>query len=453
MPWLGNTLALTRDGYHNTFERWVEEYGPIYRVSMPGRKAVVVSDRDAIKTVLRSRPHAFRRMSSIQPVLDEIGLDGLFSSEGERWKVQRKLVQAAFAPKVVRAAFPRIKTVTERLLALWRGVAARGQAHDIGADLMRFTIDVTAIIAFGEDVNSLEKGPDEFRKHLEHVFPVAFARMFLPVPYWRLVKLPRDRAMERGLEVVRGKVFAYIERARQALKAEPERADNPTNMLEALLAARDEDDPTLRLSDEEIWANAMGILLAGEDTTAHTITWMLHHVAADPQVQRRWQAEADTALGEARTMPGLEVAPKLGYIAGAVNETLRLRPPGPFLMMEAVGEQEVHGVRVPAGTAVILMVRSAATDPAAFTGPRLFDPGRWLASDAPAHHEPGASMPFGFGPRICPGRSLGLLEASSVGAMVARNFDLDPVGGGAVEERFHFTMAPEGVRLRLRLRP
>jgi cytochrome P450 len=64
-------------------------------------------------------------------------------------------------------------------------------------------------------------------------------------------------------------------------------------------------------------------------------------------------------------------------------------------------------------------------------------------------------MPFGGGPRLCPGRYLALLEIKMVVSMLFRNFEIDSVAtadGSPVEERLPFTMEPVGLRMKLRER-
>ncbi len=62
-------------------------------------------------------------------------------------------------------------------------------------------------------------------------------------------------------------------------------------------------------------------------------------------------------------------------------------------------------------------------------------------------------MPFGSGPRLCPGRTLALLELRVALATLSRSFTLERVGErAAVEERFAFTMYPRKLRVRLRHR-
>jgi cytochrome P450 len=66
-----------------------------------------------------------------------------------------------------------------------------------------------------------------------------------------------------------------------------------------------------------------------------------------------------------------------------------------------------------------------------------------------------AAMPFGAGPRLCPGRYLAMLEMKMVIAMLFGGFELESVAtpdGKEAREHLAFTMAPVGLTLRLRTR-
>jgi cytochrome P450 len=125
----------------------------------------------------------------------------------------------------------------------------------------------------------------------------------------------------------------------------------------------------------------------------------------------------------------------------------------PFISLEANEDLVVGDVMVPKGTWIDVMTRLPALDPKHFAEPLLFRPERWLPEQAHATHVGSVSIPFGSGPRICPGRSLALLEMRIVLAMLVRCFDVERVGSPEdVRERSAFTMSPEGLRVRLRQR-
>ena len=103
----------------------------------------------------------------------------------------------------------------------------------------------------------------------------------------------------------------------------------------------------------------------------------------------------------------------------------------------------------------MLLMRPAATDERYFPSPQAFDPARWLADEAPSRAASSAkrvAMPFGAGPRLCPGRYLAVQEIKMVIAMLLGGFDIERVStpdGGEPREHLSFTMAPSGLRMRL----
>ena len=133
---------------------------------------------------------------------------------------------------------------------------------------------------------------------------------------------------------------------------------------------------------------------------------------------------------------------------------MRLRPVAPFVVLEANQDVVIADVAVPKGTWISLHTRSPALDARHFGDPLAFRPERWIdASATGGAHEPSTHIPFGSGPRICPGRSLALLEMKVVLAMLFRDFEVERVGRSEdVTEIFAFTMAPGGMRVRLRRR-
>ncbi|MGL6109287.1 MAG: cytochrome P450, partial [Rubrivivax sp.] len=139
-----------------------------------------------------------------------------------------------------------------------------------------------------------------------------------------------------------------------------------------------------------------------------------------------------------------------------MHETMRLKPVGPFLPLQALHDTVVGDVAVPAGSVVISLLRHDSVDDAFVPEGKAFKPERWLGEGGLS---PGSakriSMPFGAGPRMCPGRYLALQEMKMVLLTLLTRFDIDSVGtehGGEPAERMMFAMAPVGLRMRLKVR-
>jgi cytochrome P450 len=450
LPLVGNVHQVRPQTMHLTAERWAEEFGPIYRMDLGPRRVVVVSDADVLNEVLRERPEGFRRWSEIETITSEMwGTPGVFSAEGEDWRRARRLAVTALNSNHLQRYFEIVSACSDRLRRRLEPAAREGRPIDIGESLSAFTVDVTSWLAFGHDLNTLERGDGELQGHLHRVFHMTNRRLFAPLPYWRWLKLPADRALDRSLAELRPAVRAFMDQTRERIAARPELRDSPENFLEGMIAAQENDGA---FSDEEILANVFTLLLAGEDTTSHTMAWTIWELARTPDVQARWAEEAVEVLGEERFPSEYETVEQLRYGEGVVRESMRLKSVAPVTGLEPLADTEVAGVRVPAGTRILLLHRLAGLNEV--DRAREFRPERWLEDDdgleAPSQK---SFLAFGAGPRFCPGRNLAFLEAKTALGTIARNFEveLDP-DAAPVTELLGFTMSPRGLRVRLRER-
>jgi len=125
-----------------------------------------------------------------------------------------------------------------------------------------------------------------------------------------------------------------------------------------------------------------------------------------------------------------------------------------FLALQALTDVTIDGLQIPAGTPVTVLLRPKGMEEGEFTDAAEFNPDRWLdyaPGKNPQHHK--AFSPFGGGPRLCPGRSLALLEIKMAVSMICRHFDmLRTEPDKNIEERFVFTMMPQDLMISLRPR-
>ena len=162
------------------------------------------------------------------------------------------------------------------------------------------------------------------------------------------------------------------------------REENPSDdLITELLTLEFEDvsGTVRRLTREEILTFLVVIAGAGVDTTGRLFGWM-GKVLCDHPDQRR------------------EIAEDRSLVGNAVEELLRYEPPGPHVARYVPADVEYHGITVPAGSALLLMIASANHDERRFADPDRFD----------IHRNIGQHVTFGYGAHYCLGAALARLE-------------------------------------------
>ena len=455
LPILGNALQIDSTRLHLVAEAWSRKYGEFYRFRIGRRELLVTTSHEAIAAILRDRPDGFQRNSRLSQTAKKMGFGGLFSSNGEHWRRQRPMVMSSFDPAHIKSYFPALVRVTQRFAGRWRRAATAGASIDLQADLMRYTVDVTAGLAFGVDINTIESEEAVIQNHLDKVLPALYARLMSPFPFLHALK-PKNWTMPKHLRALQRAVDGFITQARERMARDPSLRTHPTNLIEAMLAARDTEGSGL--DDQVVAGNVLTMLLAGEDTTANSLAWMIYLLSRHPDAMRRARDEVRAVIGANQVPTQYEQIGELRFIEGCIHESMRLRPVAPIMINEAVRDSVIAGIEIPKGQLVLCLMRPSATDERHFPNAQTFDPARWLADGSagkPASSAKRVAMPFGAGPRLCPGRYLAMLEIKMVAAMLLSNFEVKSVttpDSGDVQEYLALTMAPVGLQMRLSVR-
>jgi cytochrome P450 len=461
LPLLGHAHLIRPARMHLQLEQWARELGTPYRFCIGRLQALVIDDPEVAHTVLRDRPHGLTRASMFRPIFAELGIDGVFSTEGDDWLPQRKLIMGSLAATNFRGFFPTLRGITERLHRRWQRAAAAGEVLEMTQELIRFTVDATSALSFGEDPNTLEQDGNVIQQHLAAIFPAIMKRTLAPVPYWRWLELPADRRLDRHLAAVHAYALERIAKARERLAAQP--GAEPNNALEAMLVQVDQ--PGSGFTDEVVVANVLTLLLGGEDTTAHSLAWTMMYLAADPALQQRMHEQALALLGDEAVCAAHEGVRELEAFEHLATEATRLRPVAPFLGLAARRDMVVGDVAVPQGTQVMTLFRPAQISPRHFGEPMRYDPMRWQrgrgghgghgsdGGEAGLVHDPRAFLQFGAGARVCPGRHLAGVEMRLVLSMLLKHFEIElACDPGEIDEVQNFTMTPSKMPVRLKPR-
>lgn len=442
---LGHLPQFKADNKHQVLERWVKESGDLFQINFVGKKFVVSADPEMNQEILKLRPEKFSRFFKINEIMEEMGIVGVFNSEGETWKRHRKPTSEALNLKKVNGYYPIIQHKTAQLLQKWNTLT--NTPIDIQKELMKYTVDITTAIAFGYQLDTLNDQNDALQQHLEHIFPMINERITAPIPLWRYYKQQKDKDLATALEAIEKVVQRFIDEAKIRLADNPELQEKPTNFLEALICEQEREG---HFSDKEIFGNVFTILLAGEDTTSNSLSWALYYLAQYPEVVNKVREEANEVYGLNELPDSYKLLSKLKYANAVAQEAIRLKPVTPNLYMQANEDLIIKDLAIPKNTVIMLQNKVAQTSDQYFTNPDEFVPERWLKNGCPMHdkHSPEMIKAFGGGARFCPGKNLALYEMIVSISSICKQFDFKlAVAPNDVREKFSFTMYPENLSI------
>lgn len=392
------------------------EYGDAVRVVIGPKKLYIFNHPDHAKHVLADNAANYHKGIGYVESKRALG-DGLLTSEGELWRKQRRTIQPVFQHKRIARQADVIVEEAAKLVARLRSFEG-GSSVDVLEEVTGLTLGVLGRTLLDADLGAFESIGHSF----EHVQDQAMFDMETMgmVPIW--LPLPKQRRFHRA----RADLTRIVQLLVDERQANPRAAgdDVLTRLIES---TSQETDP--RVADQRMRDELITLLLAGHETTASTIGWTLFLVDQHPEVAEKLHAEAVSVLGD--RLPTYEDLHHFRYTTMVLNEVMRMYPPVWILTRRAVGEDEVGGYHVPAGSDVLICPFTLHRHPDYWDSPDVFDPERFnpdVTTSRPRY----AYIPFGAGPRFCVGNHLGLMEATFVVAMLFRDLKLTRIAGHKV---------------------
>ncbi len=399
-------------------ERNFALHGDAFRLFSPAlqRHLWVLSHPDHVRHVLVDRNANFTKGVGIDRVAILLG-NGLMTSEGDAWRMQRKRVQPSFHRSIIATWMPHLHAANDVIAAKWAIAAAQRAPVNLTQDMSEVTLDVVLRALFSDDLGRLTSGADGNPFALltdDTQRNLAFAYKFR-----QLGTLILDEVQRRRRAGIRhNDIVSQLIDARDRQSAEP-------------------------MTDRQLIDEIMTLIVAGHETTASSLNWFWYLMTQAPDAAQQLHAEVDAA---GRDRPGYDDLGNLTYTRRAIDETLRLYPPGWLLTRRSVAPDTIGEFWLPGGTEVLISPYLVHRHPALWTDPDRFDPDRFLPDVASGRNR-FAYLPFGLGPRACIGEHLALVEMHAHVAMLARRFTLELVPGQGIERE-----AQVNLRTRLPLR-
>ena len=358
--------------------------------------------------------------------------NGLLTADGDTWRLQRRSLAPLFSPRQVAEFAPAMQKVAaatvERL-----GHRRDGAVTDVGELMSRMTLEVLEQTLFSQ---GLGRAPSAFQKAVTSYFD-SFGRLdpldligapaFLP-RFGRLRGRPALKFFETAVDAIIDSRKALLNKGGEA----------PHDLLTLLLGAKDP-ETGLGMPEPDIRANIVTFIGAGHETTANGLTWTLYLLSQSPEWRERAEKEADETFDPERPA-SLE---KCQVLRAVFDEALRLYPPAAILSREAIADDEILGVPVPAGTVIVVSPYVLHRRRGLWENPDAFDPSRFLG-ERRERIDRFAYIPFGAGPRVCIGMAFAIQEAVIVLANLLRTFRFDLVEAHPVMPQQRVTLRPRG---------
>jgi cytochrome P450 len=431
---LSTILTLRR----NPIEIWGE--ADFVRPFSIGRSVLGVRgaahDPAAVRHVFLDNAANYRKDALQLRVLSPGLGNGLLTADGDAWRLQRRSLAPLFSPRQVAEFAPAMQRVAAATVDRL-GRRRDGAVADIGELMSRMTLEVLEQTLFSQ---GLGREPSAFQKAVTGYFN-SFGRLdlldligapaFLP-RLGRLRGRPSLKFFETAVETIIDNRKALLDKGGAA----------PRDLLTLLLGAKDP-ETGLGMPEPDIRANIVTFIGAGHETTANGLTWTLYLLSQSPEWRERAEREADETFdpGHPASLEKCEV------LRAVFDEALRLYPPAAILSREAIADDEILGVRVPAGAVIVVSPYVLHRRRGLWDNPDAFDPGRFIG-ERRERIDRFAYIPFGAGPRVCIGMAFAIQEAIIVLANFLRAFRFDLVEGYEVMPQQRVTLRPrEGMKM------
>jgi cytochrome P450 len=398
--------GLSRYGFLDYIGELWQQHGDVFQLNIFNRRMVVAIHPDAVRHVNVANRQNYDKLQSYDVVRKFILGDGLVASTGDLWRRQRRLMAPFYTPKGVQAYGEIMLKDGIRLRERWSQL--EGQTVEIGEEMTYVTASIILKAMFrmetDEDIIRMKDAVETMLGYAGHNQTGIF------IPLWIPTRTNQEYLKAREM------VHTYIQSVIEQRRALPE-AEWPDDLLTRLMQARDEEtgEP---MSESLLRDESITTFFAGHETTARTMTFAWYALAANPHVAHRLHAELDAVLGD--RSPTLADLHGLPYTLQVIKEVLRLYPPAPFYIRDALGEDRLGGLAT-GGLSVLLSPYYTHRHPDFWENPLEFNPDRWTPEQEADRH-PYAYHPFAAGQRVCIGNNFSLLESHILLALLAREY-------------------------------
>ncbi|XP_076179671.1 putative cytochrome P450 301a1, mitochondrial [Ptiloglossa arizonensis] len=437
VPFLGNTWRFIPfigdfqiQAVDQVSKRLHEEYGDIVKMEgLLGRPDMVfIYDANEIERIFRqeeSMPYrpSMPSLNYYKHVLRKEffrGNAGVIAVHGEDWyNFRSKVQQVMLQPRTARMY---ISAIEEASLAFLKRISKlRNENDEVPDDFLneihKWSLESIARVALDVRLGCLDDDANEETQKLIDAVSTFFVNvgiLELKIPFWKLFNTPTWVQYVKALDTIVSITSKFTAAALTRIKETP-KSDKEPSLLERVLALENDTKLATILS--------LDLFLVGIDTTSNAVASVLYQLALHPDKQDIVYKEVCNVLSDKDTQLAGRHLDQLKYLKACIKETLRMYPVvignGRCMTKDTI----ISGYRVPKGVQVVFQHYVISNLEKYFPRSKEFLPERWLQTDSVRHSF--ASLPFGYGRRMCLGRRFADLEMLVVISKILQHYKLE----------------------------
>lgn len=376
-------------------------------------QALVLRDPELIKRVLVTDFQHFypkgMNMHQTEPLMNN-----LFSADGDLWRLLRQKLSVAFSTGKLKSMFPVLLEQAARLEKIVCDASENYEEVDVRDLAARFTTDSIVACGLGVDTNSLNDDSSVFRKLGKRIFDIKLRD--------QLVFMSKCIAPDtfKDFKFFAPEIESVItEIVKSIFETRKNKGIDRRDFIDVLLQLqskkcltgasfkRDEngvpEQCEVVLDDMLLIAQAFILFAAGYETTGAAMSYALHELAYNQDIQKKCQKEIDEVLKKHGKMC-YEAVCDMKYLEMTLKESLRMYPPIGFLIRQCAANYTFPetGMSIDRGVTVLIPLQAIHNDEKYFEQPDKFIPERFDSVKAERINK-FSFLPFGAGPRTCLG--------------------------------------------------
>ncbi|XP_071957317.1 cytochrome P450 27C1-like [Antedon mediterranea] len=435
-PFLGTLpYYLLNGGLGNIFMNQIDltrKYGPIWKENIGTLRIVNLADPELIEAMYRNE-NKYPKRIDMKPWKEYREYrnkeNALITLEGKGWHEIRRVISKLLLPPLQVDNYQGIVNdiitdMVSRLRYIRDTTNENGRIPDMTNELYKWSMETVFMILFETRMGCLENqiadGPQQFIKSIHKMFDSGQIMFVASPKLFRKYNLKPWRTHVEAWDYIFKYAKETMDERVEYLKNLSEEEISQTKGLITRILASD------KMTDQEIYANMCELLLAGVDTTSNTLAWAMYELSRNLDIQEQLHNEVTSAIGRHHIASSKDIN-NLPIVKNIIKETLRMYPVVSANNRIFEDDVVIGGYEIPKNTIVGSLQYVLGHDEKIFPEPDRFIPDRWKRGEG-TKASTFASVPFGFGTRMCIGRRVAELELHLALIRITQQFKITYLG-------------------------